>query len=462
LTWAFANSTLQTQTLFGVSTPSANQQAHPSPDSFSDALADAQASPNQSQDETVGSTSLIQPFQTAPSSWRTASSGSQASSRDSTSGSSENSAPTTTAAPKPASAAPKQAEDTYVANGAKHQSPPATHPAVSAGESIDPKPADKAKQRKNASHTSVDTSEGDSQAGNPAVDDARNSTRTINAASTANSPEQAPQSAQNAPDTESNGHKSKANDFTGNLAFAVKVQGDSSPSIPSMPATNPAANVPDSSGQDPSSEFAAQMSALISSIGQKTASSSKAPKDETGPSALILPPSGSQSGTGTAAETEIAGPEEVAKVMEVPDDPTAGAQPLKTVQVQIIGVDNQRVDLRLMEKAGTLTMSVRSEDGSLTKALQQHLPELATSLNDQQIHAEWWKPDFLKTESSQAPDSSSNSGNSNNSTAQDQKNQGRGNSEQQGGRGTPQTDWLEELSNLRKSSQNGAQYSWHL
>ena len=132
--------------------------------------------------------------------------------------------------------------------------------------------------------------------------------------------------------------------------------------------------------------------------------------------------------------------------------------PVKTVDVQITGADNQRVDLRLMEKSGTLTMSVRSVDVNLTKALQQNLPELATKLNDQEIRAEWWKPGTQSAEPAQKLEPS----NTNSNNSQDQGGQNKGNSGQPGGRGTGQPDWLDELSALRKSTKNGTQLSWQL
>jgi hypothetical protein len=167
----------------------------------------------------------------------------------------------------------------------------------------------------------------------------------------------------------------------------------------------------------------------------------------------------SESETEAIAETSQ---EDTPKVTELPEAQTPTAQPLKTVQLQITGADNQRVDLRLMEKSGALTVSVRSADGTLTKALQQDLPELTSRLNDQQIRAEWWKPDAQQTEASPKSGNSANSGGNGNSATQDQNSQDKGNSGQQGGRGARQPDWVEELSDLRKSTQNGTQFSWHL
>jgi hypothetical protein len=147
---------------------------------------------------------------------------------------------------------------------------------------------------------------------------------------------------------------------------------------------------------------------------------------------------------------------------ELSQEKERSAQTLKAVQVQVAGGDNQRVDLRLIERSGALTVSVRSPDSSLTKALQQNLPELSSKLNDQHVHAEWWTPDTQKIGTARnSADASSDSG-SDHSASRDQTGQEKGQPRQQGGRGAPQPDWVEQLSNLRNSNQDGPQYTWHL
>jgi hypothetical protein len=64
----------------------------------------------------------------------------------------------------------------------------------------------------------------------------------------------------------------------------------------------------------------------------------------------------------------------------VDDSSATAAQPVRTVVVQLAGTDDRRVDLRLVEHAGGLSVSVRASDGALTSSLQEHLPELSARL----------------------------------------------------------------------------------
>jgi flagellar hook-length control protein FliK len=115
-----------------------------------------------------------------------------------------------------------------------------------------------------------------------------------------------------------------------------------------------------------------------------------------------------------------------------------------------------------MQRSGALTVSVRSTDTSLTKALQQNLPDLNNKLNDQQVRTEWWTPGASQLQSSQKTNESSANPGSGHSGSQNQGDQNKGNASQQDGRGAPKPDWVEQLSDFSNSNQNGKQYSWHL
>ena len=464
----FSSSTLSSDVLHGASAASFNQQESSSSyPSFTDFLATAKAASSESQDETLAGTTMVGQFQTAQTSWQTSTSGNQFGNRDSNFGSTE------AQVTKPANARTSSSnthssntveEDRYVASGSRQHSPAATGQATVA-QSTTAKPAiEKSKHRKDSSQPDAPTAgESDSSAPNGATEENVISTaHAVSDPTALNSEQPTSPISQDNSTAAANTRKSKTGDGPGDLAFAVKVQGTNGTADSSLPTARTPANPPDVSGQAPASQFAAQLSTQMSSGSQKNLASTSSTKDGSISGLTLVPATAAQSGSGTQTETLAEAPtEEVAKAVEVPSDKIATALPLKSVQVQITGADNQRIDLRLMEKAGSLTMSVRSADGSLTKVLQQHLPELTTNLNDQQIRAEWWKPDIQKTDSARSTDDSANSGNRN-STTQDQSNQNKGNSGQQGGRSTRQTDWIEELSDLHKSSQNGTKYTWHL
>jgi hypothetical protein len=135
--------------------------------------------------------------------------------------------------------------------------------------------------------------------------------------------------------------------------------------------------------------------------------------------------------------------------------------PLRSMQVQINGQDNQRVDLRLVERAGTLSMSVRSLDSTLNRNLQDHLPELMTKLADQPGQAEWWTP---KTQPAAGGNGSSNGDGSkeDSSGSQGQQSQsGQDSGKQSGGRQSNQPKWVEELAALGNSNKTRKETIWH-
>jgi len=273
----------------------------------------------------------------------------------------------------------------------------------------------------------------------------------------------------NASDVALKSHNAGKIDPNSNLAFALKIQGND-------PISNSGNQVnlqtmadidhADPAAQTADSAFSSQMTASMGMLEQKTVPKSGLSSQVAGSSlggqlnldSPAAAPSAMAASSNASDDSKPA--EESVAASSLPEDQAAGIQPVKTVQVQINGADDQKVDLKLVEKSGALTMSVRSSDAALTKSLQQNLPDLTTRLSDQQIRAEWWRPD------TQQPDLPKNSGNSssggNSSANQDQGNQNKGNSGQQGGRSTPQPEWLEDLSSSKNSTQNGTQFTWHL
>lgn len=67
---------------------------------------------------------------------------------------------------------------------------------------------------------------------------------------------------------------------------------------------------------------------------------------------------------------------------------------LRTLRVQLVGDNNQRVDVRMGDTGGQLRVSVRSTDAVLTQTLQDRMPELTARLGDQHFHTEVWMPSF--------------------------------------------------------------------
>ena len=260
---------------------------------------------------------------------------------------------------------------------------------------------------------------------------------------------------------------SKNNAATGSsspnaLAFAVKVQsaaytagssGNTSAAVP--PASN-------SSGDQGLSQFAEQLQAATgaapltpqpaalngAAMAAMPATTEFATPVSAGP---VQQSSGTQTNGPQTTETEAADA----------DNTTASPAPLRSMQVQINGQDNLRIDLRLVERSGTLSMSVRSPDGTLNRTLQDHLPELMTKLTDQAAQAEWWTP---KTQTADSANGSGSGGGSkeDSSGSQGQQSQsGQDSGRQQSGRQSNQPKWVDELAALGNSKTTIKETIWH-
>jgi hypothetical protein len=131
------------------------------------------------------------------------------------------------------------------------------------------------------------------------------------------------------------------------------------------------------------------------------------------------------------------------------------------MQVQINGQDNLRIDLRLVERSGTLSMSVRSLDSSLNRSLQDHLPELMTKLADQPGQAEWWTPKTPAADGSNGPGHDSRSKENSPGSQGQQSPTSQDSGKQQGGRQSHQPKWVEELAALGNSNTTRKETIWH-
>ncbi len=129
-------------------------------------------------------------------------------------------------------------------------------------------------------------------------------------------------------------------------------------------------------------------------------------------------------------------------------------QPVKSAHVQISGADNQRVDIRLQERGGALSVTVRSTDTKLTQSLQDRAPELNSRLAAEHFQSELWTPHATKT----AQQRDANAGNG--SPSQD-----RGKSPQQNPNqnqnGKKQPEWIEAVEAHSWASQKRIEYTWH-
>jgi hypothetical protein len=130
-----------------------------------------------------------------------------------------------------------------------------------------------------------------------------------------------------------------------------------------------------------------------------------------------------------------------------PKHEAASSEPVRNVHMQVVGEDNSRVDVRLIDHGGELHVSVKSGDTNLAQNLQDHMPELTSRLEQQRFQTEVWIPksaENAKPEMSGARDFSSNGNNgSNNSNSSNQQ----GKKQQQ-----YQPDWVDVLENSTRGT----------
>jgi hypothetical protein len=69
-----------------------------------------------------------------------------------------------------------------------------------------------------------------------------------------------------------------------------------------------------------------------------------------------------------------------------------------------------QVDVRVLQRAGSVEVTVRTPDPNLAQSLRQHLPELSDRLGQSGIHGDLWQPASAQASSSDTnrqPDSGS-------------------------------------------------------
>jgi hypothetical protein len=171
-----------------------------------------------------------------------------------------------------------------------------------------------------------------------------------------------------------------------------------------------------------------------------------------------------------AASNRTAEPEATPNVAPAPpaELPSPTGAPVRAVRVQLAAEGNQRVDLTLVERAGALSVSVRSADSNLARSLQEHLPDLSARLGEQRYQTETWTP-RLESPSMELPSASAGSVGSGESGSRNfesggQKHGGQnGNSnpeQQQGRREREAPAWFEELAAFGRTPQIRSEYLW--
>lgn len=172
------------------------------------------------------------------------------------------------------------------------------------------------------------------------------------------------------------------------LAFAVRVAPANANATPAQPPKE--SNSP-SSGDDKSEPVPHSVSSpasvpVVNAVQQREpgSSSNKDGQEFTGgeqqPAVMTT-----QTHAAAGASAPSARPDFDAELKNTTASP-------RQAHIQVIGSDNQRVDIRLLENGGGLAVSVRSSDTMLTRTLQDHIPELTGRLESEHFHSEAWTP----------------------------------------------------------------------
>jgi hypothetical protein len=77
---------------------------------------------------------------------------------------------------------------------------------------------------------------------------------------------------------------------------------------------------------------------------------------------------------------------------EAPTSPGPQSPAAHDIKLQVAGTGDQRVEVRVTERAGDLLVAVRTPDDRLAGDLRQELPALATRLEQTGFHAVTWQP----------------------------------------------------------------------
>jgi hypothetical protein len=104
-------------------------------------------------------------------------------------------------------------------------------------------------------------------------------------------------------------------------------------------------------------------------------------------------PEGSTSGgQHPSLEKTSAPPEHLDAAVPVTERPTKVVEPLRNLSIQVGQANQEKVELRVTERAGEVHVAVRTADVDLQNGLRQSLPELVHRLEGQGYRADAWRP----------------------------------------------------------------------
>ncbi len=250
---------------------------------------------------------------------------------------------------------------------------------------------------------------------------------------------------------------------SGQLAFAARLNAEGSSAqqlqtAQTQPSRQQAAQTDAQSsaaaGGDAISTPSILTQAVQSGIGQIVEEAQKSEGQV--PAAAAATPATSEPAAAPRAETVHAidqpGDIRSADIDQAPAGANAAA--VRDVRLQVAGADNQRVDVRVMDRGGELRVSVRADDPSLVRSLQDNVADLSTRLDQAHFRSEVWTP---RTQAIEQTDSASTNGRtfSNGSGASE----GDGRGQQQNGR-QQQPAWVDDFDEGPTGQNSGSTPQW--
>ena len=244
---------------------------------------------------------------------------------------------------------------------------------------------------------------------------------------------------------------------TSPLAFAARLSAQpvSTPAQPqSQPAAQPShADPATATTSEPDTVTAIQTAAQAGASAHTGADPNEGQQQKAEQPALLA-----QSAAYGRAETSrpdsVRAPEQATETraaeIEAPTAQSANNAQVRDVRMQLTGSENQRVDVRVLDRGGELRVSVRADDPSLVRSLQDNMADLSTRLDQAHFRSEIWTP---RTEAVSRSDSSSTNGRtlSNGNESSGQNGQGK----QQNGRQNQQPAWMDDFEETTAGSSSG-------
>lgn len=175
--------------------------------------------------------------------------------------------------------------------------------------------------------------------------------------------------------------------------------------------------------------------------------------DPSAPGAGILARGGAFQPPNPGTQTETAGApapnatraQESAAIQSLPADTIAKpAAPLKDLSIQVGQNQQDKVELRVVERAGGLEVAVRAANPDLSQGLRQGLSELVNRLEQNGYRAEAWRPGTTVSTVSGAADTRQKSAQFQNDGSQSQSGSQQGRQQNQQNQ-TPRPRWVQEL-----------------